>query len=189
MKKIKTPGWVTGVGIIAIVLSGFGVMGGIQEALTPIMIEAQRADFEIIIEELGSIPTDDVATTAEEQQILNILSIFTGFIEKILNMPEWYLNWLVLSGFLSTLINGLYLFSAIWLLQLKTQAPKYLTIALPLSIALGITRTVMAVKAFDTIALFVMGGTIIAIIIEIILLMIVLVKDKSAFNPLTDEAV
>ena len=35
MTKQNKPGWVTAVAIIAIVLSGFGAMGGLQEAGAP----------------------------------------------------------------------------------------------------------------------------------------------------------
>lgn len=182
MDTNKKPGWVTAVGIIAIVLSGFGVMGGIQESLTPIMLDAQRAEYETIIEEFTQITTENENLSQEDQQIIEMIKSFTKFFEKILNMPEWYLNWLVVSGIISMLVHGFYLFAAIWLLQLKPYAPRYLAIALPLSIAFAITRTTIAVQALDSMAMLMMGGTLIAMSVEVILLLVLLTKDKSAFK-------
>ena len=183
MDSNKKPGWVTAVAIIGIVLSGFGVMGGIQESLTPIMLEAQRAEYEAVIEEFNNITVDNGEYVSEEdQQIIEMIQSFTKFFEKILNMPEWYLNWLVISGIISMLVHGFYLFAAIWLMQLKPYAPRFLAVALPLSIAFAITRTTIAVQALDNMALLMMGGTLIAMVVEIILLIVLLVKDKSAFK-------
>ena len=191
--KIK-PGWVTAVAIIAMVLSGFGVMGGLQEALTPIMLDAQRTDYELMIEELNNIAAEIETTEAEQntdieqipgseaQQISNMFKSIARLLEKILNMPEWYLNWLVLSGIISMLIHGFYLFASIWLMQLKPYAPRYLAIALPLSIAFALVRTTIAVQALDTIALLLMAGTLIAMSVEVVLLLVLMTKDKSAFK-------
>jgi len=97
-------------------------------------------------------------------------------------MPEWYLNWLVLSGIISILIHGFYLFASIWLMQLKPYAPRYLAIALPLSIAFALVRTTIAVQALDSMALLLMGGTLIAMSVEVVLLLVLITKDKSAFK-------
>ncbi len=183
MDTTKKPGWVTAVGIIAIVLSGFGVMGGFQESLTPIMLEAQRAEYEMIIEEFNQLTEENGQhLSPEDQQVNDIIQTFTQFLENILNMPEWFLNWLILSGIISMLIHGFYLFAAIWLMQLKPYAPRYLAIALPLSIAFAITRTIIAVQALDTLALLMMGGTLFAMTVEVILFIVLLSKDKSAFK-------
>ena len=183
MEPNRKPGWVTAVAIFAIVLSGFGVMGGIQESLTPIMLEAQRADYEMIIEELNNLSADgEQNLSPEDQQVIEMFQTFAGFIEKILNMPEWYLNWLVLSGIISMLIHGFYLFAAISFMQLKPFAPRYLAIALPLSITFAIIRTTVAVEALGNMALLMMGGTLIAITIEVVLFFVLLKKDKSVFK-------
>ena len=177
------PGWVTAVGIIAIVLSGFGVLGGLQESLTPVMIDAQRAEYEMIIEEFNSMTAEgEQQLSPEDQQIIDMMSSFAEFFEKILNMPEWYLNWLIVSGIISMLIHGFYLFAAIGLMQLKPHAPRFLATALPLSIALAITRTTIAVQALGGMAFFMMGGTLIALLIEVVLLIVLLTKDKSVFK-------
>lgn len=195
MDTKKKPGWVTAVAIIAIVLSGFGVMGGIQEALTPFMLDAQRADYELMIEELNNIAAEVEQNSGvekntdikqipgpEQQQVSDMFKSFAGLLEKILNMPEWYLSWLVLSGIISILIHGFYLFASIWLMQLKPYAPRYLAIALPLSIAFALVRTTIAVQALDSMALLLMGGTLIAMLVEVVLLLVLITKDKSAFK-------
>ncbi len=183
MTKEKKPGWVTAVSIIAIVLSGFGVMGGLQEAMSPLMIEQQKEQYDEIMREfepiMDQLAQDDDPANAE------ILSWFTWMMDTFktfLNMPDWYMSWLVISGLLSVAINGFYLFAAIWLIQLKPDAIRYLYIALPLSITLGISRTWFAYAAFGNAGLLFMGGTMIAIVIEIILLLIIIKADKAPYR-------
>jgi len=177
------PAWVTVVAITAIVLSGFGVLGGLQESLTPFMLEAQRAEYEMVIEEFNkSSEADEQQLSQEEQQVASVIKSFTGFIERILNMPDWYLNWLILSGIISMCLHSFYLLAAIGLIQLKPAAPRYLSIALLLSIAFAITRATIAVQALGNMAMLMMMFTLIAMIVEIVLLFVLLTKDKSAFK-------
>lgn len=183
MSKEKKPGWVTAVSIIAIVLSGFGAMGGMQEAISPLMIEQQRMQYEEMEREFAplmeQLSVDDDPTA---QKFHGYITTFMDMFKQFLNMPDWYMNWLVISGILSMAINGFYLFAAILLMQLKPQSIRYLYIALPLSIALGITRTYFAHAAFDSMGLWVMSGTMIAIGIEIILLLILIKADKAPYR-------
>ena len=183
MSKEKKPGWVTAVAIIAIVLSGFGAMGGLQEAMSPLMFEQQKEQYEEMMNEFDTMieqasQNDDPTS----QKFIEYMTLFMDVFKKIINMPDWYKTWMVISGLLQVAINGFYLFAAIWLLQMKPQAIGYLYIALPLSITLGITRVYFAHAAFDTIGLWVMTGSIIAIIIEVILLLVLIKADKSPFR-------
>lgn len=183
MADVQKPGWVTGVAIIAIVLSGFGLMGGIQEAISPLMFEQQKAQYEEMISEFDEIiaeleQTDDPTA----KNMLGFFKVFTDSFEKIINMPDWYKNWMVISGILQLVINGLYIFAAIWLLQLKPYSVQLLIIALPLSIALGMTRVYLAHAAFDTTGLWVMSGSMMAIVIEIVLLLILVKANKAPFR-------
>jgi len=177
------PGWVTTVAITAMVLSGFGVLGGLQESLTPLMLDAQRADYEMVIEEFNKISEDaEMQLSPADQQFIGMIELFTGFIEKILNMPDWYLNWLILSGIISMCLHSFYLLAAIGLMQLKPAAPRYLAIALLLSIAFAITRAAIAVQALGNMAMLMMMFTLIVMIVEIVLLFVLLTKDKSSFK-------
>lgn len=183
MSKDKKPGWVTAVSIIAIVLSGFGVMGGIQEAMSPLMIDQQTEQYNEMMREfepiMKQLEQDENPASAE------ILGWFTWTMDTFkafLNMPDWYMSWLVISGLLSMAINGFYLFAAIWLMQLKPGAIRYMYIALPLSITLSISRTYFAYAAFDNAGLLFMGGTMIAIVIEFVLLLIIIKADKAPYR-------
>lgn len=182
MNKKKKPGWVTAVAIIAIVFSGFGVMGGLQEAMSPMMFEQQKAEYELIVSEMDEVIAQAEEYGAEENQaIINFIKTFKGFLEKILNMPEWYKTWMVISGLLQLIINGFYLFAAIWMLQLKPSSPLFMMIALPPSIVLGITRVYFAHEAFATAGLWAMSASMIAIVIEFVLLLIIIKADKTPF--------
>jgi hypothetical protein len=65
---------------------------------------------------------------------------------------------------------------------MKPHAISFLYIALPLSITLGITRVYLANMAFASTGLWLMGGSIIAIVIEIILLLVLISADKKPFR-------
>jgi len=183
MNTQRKPGWVTAVAIIGIVLSGFGTMGGIQEALSPFMFEQQKQQYDQLIKEFGTI-SDELERYEDpaNQGMINFMKWIVAAFEKIINMPDWYKTWMVISGLLSMAINGFYLFAAIWLLQLKPQAIRYLYIALPLSITLGISRTYFAYAAFADTGLMFMGGTMVAIVIEIILLLVIFKADKAPYR-------
>ena len=183
MSKDKKPGWVTAVAIIAIVLSGFGAMGGLQEAMSPLMFEQQKLQYEEMITEFDKM-AEQAAQSGDpaSQKIVEYVKIFTDLFEKILNMPEWYKTWMVISGLLQLLVNGFYLFAAIWLLQLKPPAIRMMLIALPMSITLGLTRIYMAQAAFDSIGMWLMSGSMIAIAIEAILLLVIVKADKGPFR-------
>jgi len=183
MTKQNKPGWVTAVAIIAIVLSGFGAMGGLQEAMSPFMFDQQKEQYEQIIEEFNTIIEQNAGyEDPANQQFIGYMQKFVDAFQKILNMPEWYKTWMVISGLLQLVINGFYLLAAIWLLQLKPSSITFLYIALPLSITLGITRIYFAHAAFDSTGLWVMAGSMIAVVIEVILLLILLKVDKSPFR-------
>jgi len=183
MSKVKKPGWVTAVSIIAIVLGGFGAMGGMQEAMSPLMIEQQKIQYEEMEREFAplmeQLSADDDPTA---QKFLGYFTKFMDMFKQYLNMPDWYMNWLIISGILSMAINAFYLYAAVLLMQLKPQSIRYLYIALPLSIALGFTRTYFAYAAFEDMASWIMGGTMIAIVIEIILLLIIIKADKAPYR-------
>ncbi|MGD8926808.1 MAG: hypothetical protein PVG20_08145 [Thioalkalispiraceae bacterium] len=183
MNKEKKPGWVTAVAIIAIVLSGFGTMGGLQEAMSPLTFEQQKAEYEKAIDEFNkAMEQASQSNDPAGQEVMKYLNEFMQAFEKILNMPEWYKTWMVISGLLQIVINGFYLFAAIMLLQLKPSSITLMTIALPFSIILGITRVYVAHTAFDSVGLWMMGGTMIAIVIEIILLLVILKANKRPFR-------
>ena len=183
MSYQNKPGWVTAVAIIAIILSGFGAIGGLQEAMSPMLFEQQRQQYEEMISEF-----EDMIKQAAEyddpanKKFIEYMRIFIDVFEKILNMPEWYKSWMVISGFLQLLVNGFYLFSAIWLLQLKPPAIRMMLIALPASIILGLIRIYIAQSAFGAIGIWVMSGTIVAVAIEVALLLVILKADKGPFR-------
>lgn len=184
MTTQQKPGWVTAVAIIGIILSGFGVMGALQEAMTPVMIEAQKAQyaqvsaqFEQMIQEMEKL--DETANSP----VLDMIRKFHTLFQKIMNMPEWFQSWSVIAGLLGIFINGAYLTGAILLLRLKPRGLTLLYLFLPLSIALGITRTLVSVSAFGDGAYYLMGGTLVAAMIEGVLFLTLLRANKSVFYP------
>ena len=183
MSSEKKPTWVTVVAVIAIIFSSFGILNGAQEIMMPHMVDFQKQMFEATTEgfrkqiEDSPQPTDPAARQTQE----SVLKMFDMF-EKLFDFPEWYKSWLVVSGILSLVVNGFYLLAAIWFLQLRRRSIPMIYISFVLSIALGITKVVVATNALSSVALFMMSGGLIAVVIELILLIVVISSNKACFD-------
>jgi len=183
MATEKKPTWVTVVAIVAIIFSSFGILGGTQEIITPQMVEFQKKMFSTMTDEFRREienqpqPTDPSAQEVQKK----MLELFSMF-EQMFNFPDWYKTWLVYSGILSLIVNGFYLFAAIRFMQLWRNAVPLIYTAFVLSIGLGITKVVVAVNALSATAMFMMSGSLIAIVIEMVLLIVVLTSNKDCFT-------
>ena len=183
MTTEKKPTWVTAVAIIAIIFSSFGILGGTQEIMMPQMLEFQKKMFSTMTEEFKREMENQPAPSdpAAQQIQQSVMDIFE-MIEQMFNFPDWYKSWMVISGILSLLINGFYLYAAIIFMQLRRKAIPLIYTAFGLSIALGITKVVVAVNALSAFAMFMMSGGLIAIVIELVLLIVVLTSRKDCFT-------
>jgi len=183
MTTEKTPTWVTVVAIIAIIFSSFGILGGTQEIIMPQMVEFQKQMFSTMTEEFKrEIEKQPAPSDPGAQQVQQSVLHMFELIEQMFNFPDWYKSWMVVSGILSLLVNGFYLLATIWFMQLRRRAIPLIYAAFGLSIALGITKVVVAVNALSSVAMFMMAGGLIAIVIELVLLIVVLSSDKKCFT-------
>ena len=183
MSSVKKPTWVTVVAVVAIIFSCFGLIGGAQEIIMPQTVEFQKKMFTTVTEEFKremekQPENSDPAAQQAQQTILNLFKMF----ESMFDFPDWYMSWIVISGILSLVVNGFYLFAAIWFMQLKSRAVPLLTTAFIISIGLGVTKIVVAVNALSSLALMMMSGGLLAVVIELVLLIVVLTAEKACFN-------
>lgn len=183
MPSEKKPTWVTVVAIIAIIFSSFGILGGAQEIVTPQMTEFQKKMFTDMTEEVRQqIENSPQPANPADRQAQEFLLKWFGMFESLLNFPDWYKSWLVISGILTLLVSGYYLLSAIWFLQLRRKSIVMIYIAFVLSIILGTTKAIVTTKALGSLALMMMSGGIVAVVVELVLLIVVFSSDKACFD-------
>ena len=189
MANEKKPGWITAIAVVAIIFSCFGLLNGSQEIIMPQMLEFQKEMFgEMTTEIRREIDKQPAPSDPSAQGAQNFVLNMFDKLAALFDIPEWYKGWLVISGILSLLVNGFYLLAAILFLQLKPRAIPLMYIALILSISLGITKTVVAVNALSSFAMMMMSGSLLAIVIEIILIIVIATGDKSPFKQPDEHA-
>jgi hypothetical protein len=164
---MKRPTWVTVIGIIAIILGAFGVMGGVGNIMTPAVIEMQR-------EMLGAM--EGFAEVQPEFPS----GMFRAF-EQFLHIPPWVGSWFVVTGALKLLASGLVVLAAVYLLQLKQVAPRWFYVACGARLLVAVFELVPAFSGslwgYST-----MSNSFLSIVAFGALLLVAATSDKSAFG-------
>jgi hypothetical protein len=179
----KRPTWATVVGIIGIVLSGFGILGAGQTIIMPKMLEFQKQMFTQMAEEMER----DAAEKGAPAQGVNAgphamppKKMFE-MMQKMWNLPEWFSTWSVIAGLFQLLISGFYLLSCIWLLQMKPASINMFYCAAGTKILLGIVNGVVAIMASSLMIMMMMAWGVVGIVFHIVLLIVVASGNKEAF--------
>ncbi len=185
---MKRPDWVTIVGILGIVFSCFGILGGGQEMMTPKIIEIQKEMFtnieELVEKEFEIKNENNLRSEKESQQNGNRINFpvnFFKFFKTMFDLPEWYKSWLIISGVLKIFINGFILFVSILLLQMKQSSIKLFYWASGLSISLAIIKGIIALSITSFIGMTMMFSGMVGMVIDIVLVVVVITGEKHAF--------
>ncbi len=184
------PTWVTVVGVLGIIFGCLGILGGGQEMLLPKLMEMQQAMFSEIssqleqeVEEQGA---DGNSSTSPDQRPIGQADAALAFgmlksMQGLWEFPDWFALWSVFSGTLKMLVSALYLLASIWLLQLRPVSIPLFYWAAGSSIALGVLKGVVLVSAMSFMGAALMVGGIFGVVIDIVLLIVVVTGDKTAF--------
>jgi hypothetical protein len=115
---------------------------------------------------------------------------FPEFLKDMWNFPTWFPTFMVISGAIRCLVAALYLFSAIWFIQLKPSSVWLFSVALSLSIALGIAQFVATLFAGTFMLAVMMAGSSVGMVIDAVLLLVIWLSDRTVFKarPPTLEA-
>ena len=182
---MKRPTWATVVGVLGIIFSCLGILGAGQEIIMPKIFKFQKemfSDFEKIIqEEIEKERTNQTDQEGENKSSSEIpLGIFKSF-TKMMDFPDWFGTWSIISGILKLLISAFFLLASIRLLQMKTSSIKLFYWAAGSSIALGFLKGIVALSAVSFMAIAMMFGGVFGIVIDIVLIIIVATGNKEAF--------
>ena len=182
---MKRPTWATVVGVLGIIFSCLGILGAGQEIIMPKIFKFQKemfSDFEKIIqEETEKERTNQTDQEGENKSSSEIpMGIFKSF-SKMMDFPDWFGTWSIISGILKLLVSAFFLLASIHLLQMKTSSIKLFYWAAGSSIALGVLKGIVALSAVSFMAIAMMFGGVFGIVIDIVLIIIVATGNKEAF--------
>ena len=137
VEKNEKPTWAV---VIAIAMLGFGALGlmrGAQLMATPALIEFQRTMISGIAQDLSK-HTDQPSITVEPGEgeaarTFDVSDLFS-LLEQHLELPDWYLKWVVWIGVATLVVSMLYALAGVLLLMARPLAVRMLYVALGVSI-------------------------------------------------------
>ena len=177
------PSWVKVIGILGIVFGSLGLIGGVNTMVSPMVLEFQKKTF-------GEMR--DAVKDADRAQRKNNggrrkpppkeADRFFRLFEDMLDVPEWYKTFCIVSGFVTMLICGVYIFASISLLQMKSFAVRFFYVISAISITFNLVEALvgMNAKSFLMLGILVNAGT--SIVIDGVLVSVVATGDKKAFE-------
>ncbi|GBE05550.1 hypothetical protein BMS3Abin10_01182 [bacterium BMS3Abin10] len=166
---MSRPAWVTVVGVLGIILAGFGFLGAVQTMAMPTVLEFQEEIMSGVQKEL-----QEQGEASEE-----VLDMFAGMFD----VPEWFNAWSMAAGVIGLLVSGFYLFASISLLQMKRSAPKVFYSAAGICVIFALIKSIVAVSAMSLMGAAIMFWSLLGMVVNIILLIVAATSDKSAFIP------
>jgi len=195
---MKTPTWAIVIGICLILFGGCSVTKNIQSINMPEMLEMQQN----MMENMTSPTTTNSSTTTSSDSLLTESNVDTTYIQsdemfKIINegmhgmfaISDFTKTWTVRFGYIGLLVSIIYILSGVFLLIKKKFSINLVYAALIISIVFsGIESLVLASDSTaGLLTKFAGFGNIFGIIIDIILIVVVVAMDKSAYNDNTKE--
>ncbi len=169
--------WVTVVGVMAIILGCFGLLGAGQLVVTPKIMELQKEIFSAIQEDMeaqSQDPNQPAAGGPPPQ--------FFRMFERFWNLPNWYKRWCVVAGMVSIFLYGFYILAAVCLLQTKSYAVKLFYLAVAVSIATGLAKGIVTASAMSFLGIVAIMGAMFGVVINVVLLIVVATADKEVFT-------
>lgn len=167
---MNRPVWVTVVGILGIIVACFRIIGAGQTMIMPAIMDFQKGIF-LSIE---NAPAKDANDAAAKKQI-------TETFKNFYKMPDWYPKFCLITGVLSALAGGLYLFAAIGMLQLKMGALKIFYFAAGIFIFINAVRLVIMSMSLSFMMILMNFAGVFGMVIDIVLLVVVLQGNKAVF--------
>jgi hypothetical protein len=177
---MRRPTWATVVGIMGIVFGVMGLFGAAQTAMMPVMIKMQGQMMDAMAK---SAPTQTPQQQVAAQQMQQMMNTIWG------DVPPWLMPAAIALGGLTLLVNGIYIFAAISLLQMRPYSITLLYAVLTSSIVMGLVRGSVFVAASPMMGMFILFYAMAGVAIDVTLLIVIATGDKTAFAPRLKEVV
>ncbi|MCK5125315.1 MAG: hypothetical protein KAR42_03575 [candidate division Zixibacteria bacterium] len=164
----KRPTWVTVIGVLTIIFGIFGIFGTGQIAIMPFVMDFQKDIIDHAVEQARH------DRHAPEELLKSI--------QDMMDYPPWFKSTSVIFGLIGMLISAFYLFAGIWFIQVKPSADKLLIYAISLSILWEIVWASIIGIGLSGFAVFMVIGTLFGFVIDMVLLAVVTMNDRSIFR-------
>ena len=166
---MKKPTWITVVGVLGILFGICGLFVSGQVAAMPTIIQWQKQMLDVI-------PIDRTADQQNAEQFKQVMRGFFG------DQPSWFGPACMALGLIGLVVNGLYIFASVTLLQVKPNAARLFTTVLGVSIALGVARALVMMNGFSFMAIPMLMSGLVGVVLDIILLVVIATGDKSTLG-------
>ena len=194
MENKKTPPrWGSVVGILGIIFGALGLMGGTYELMMPAMFEMQ----EKMMDSMKNIEKSEKKQRAEKPPCPDDYNFSTNsdmsspfdIMKEMWKVPPWYMKWAYVNGSLALILGAAYILASIFLLIVRVGAPiMFISVA-----ALSMLRNAMAIgiglSAGSFMAYWSVSSAVAGLLIDLVLIIIVMVSDKSAYAKNTNNAI
>ncbi len=189
---MKTPTWAYVIGIMMMLFGGCSITGDLQSINSPNMLEMQHKMMAGMTGETDTIEMDSIGLdinntignsnsgSSEQQAFKNMAKTM----KEMFYVSEFTKKWMVRFGYIGLFFSILYVFAGIFLLVKKTFSIKLAYLALALSILFSVIQAIVlsSDSSGGYISLTSGFSQIFGIIIDIILLVVILVSDKTAYK-------
>lgn len=181
------PAWITVLGVFVILFGATSLFRGATTMATPALVDFQKEFFagvgKVIEKDIARKTQEGDATAERQAQDFEQAKEMFSSLEKFLDVPQWYLDWSLLIGLVTTLVAGFYLLSGIFLVMVRPGADRWLLAALLLSLLWGAILAVIHGSADSLYVQSLLPNTVIGMVIDSILLAVLLTVDRSPFRP------
>lgn len=149
----------------------------------PNMLAMQTEMFEKMSETSTSFPADSLSMDQSGEQVVAFQEMAEGMTEMF-SMSDFTKTWTVRLGYMGLIVSILYILSGVFLLVKKPFSINLVYGALALSIVFSITESIVLTSdsAGGLMAMAAGFGNFFGIIIDIILLVVVVAMDKTAYD-------
>lgn len=186
---MEKPTWVKTIGILGIIFGSLGLIGGANTMISPMVMELQKETVGGVREAVKEAERDQrrrAARGGRRRKPQPSADRFFRSFEKMLDVPKWYKTFCIVSGFVTILICGVYIFSSICLLQMKPFAVKLFYVISGISIAFNLVEALVGMGATSWLMMGIWMNAAVGIVIDGVLLSVVATSDKMAFEPAMD---
>jgi Na+-translocating ferredoxin:NAD+ oxidoreductase RnfD subunit len=197
---MKTPTWAIIVGILMMLFAGCNLLGDIQRVNAPRLLDMQESMFTQItktieeaeheVAEEPFIIVHEDSTLIEEEPMIAIkndtmgLTQLTESFSQMLHVSDYMKKWMVRLGYMGMVVSVIYFLGGLFLLIKKKFSIKLVYGAIGLSIVFAVFKSIINTMddSAGLISVFGNFGNYWSIFIDVILLVIVVASDKSAYE-------
>lgn len=180
---MKTPTWAYVIGIIMICVGGCKSMTSIKYINMPSLLKVQQQIMDNMTKGFEGNTEDSVPDSTRASTDL-MMKNAGDTLKKQFYMSEFTKRWSVNFGYIGLFISLLYILGGIFLMSIRSFSLKLAFSAIGLSILFSIVRAIVLARGHDDgfTALSTRVSAMFAIFTDLIVLIVILISDKSTYK-------